>query len=241
MVENSLGKMFDQAVKDNFLSGNWEFYLRSKNKSSHFPSFEKLEDIKLIDPACGSGHILVYAFDLLYDMYVEAGYVKRDIPELILRHNLYGLDIDRRSTQIAHITLWMKALEKSPRILRRGERLVFHVFEIPDCDLSLSEEAIDFFVKDDEEKLQIKLQQQFFFENGKQFGSLLTSSHYNYKKWLDRFQTEKGKEHDLYESSLLLELEAKLIPTIQAAFLLSQKNIISWSPIHLIITNIIRF
>lgn len=229
MVENSLGKMYDQAVKDNRLSSNWEFYLSSENRSTHYPSFDKLEDIKLIDPACGSGHILVYAFDLLYDMYVEAGYVKRDIPELILKHNLYGLDIDKRSTQIAQITLWMKALEKAPRLLRREERLVFHVFEIPDCDLTLSEEAIDFFAEDEDEKLQIKQLQQIF-ENGKQFGSLLTPPHDDYAKWLERFQTEINKDHDLYESSLLLELEAKLLPTIQVALLLSQKY-------HLVVTN----
>lgn len=229
MVENSLGKMYDQAVKDNRLSSNWEFYLSSENRSTHYPSFDKLEDIKLIDPACGSGHILVYAFDLLYDMYVEAGYVKRDIPELILKHNLYGLDIDKRSTQIAQITLWMKALEKAPRLLRREERLVFHVFEIPDCDLTLSEEAIDFFAEDEDEKLQIKQLQQIF-ENGKQFGSLLTPPHDDYAKWLERFQTEINKDHDLYESSLLLELEAKLLPTIQVALLLSQKY-------HIVVTN----
>lgn len=76
------------------------------------------QDLKVLDPACGSGHILVYAFDLLFEIYREQGYPERDIPKMILQHNLYGLDIDERAAQLASFALVMKAAQKNRRILR---------------------------------------------------------------------------------------------------------------------------
>ncbi|MEM1392431.1 MAG: BREX-1 system adenine-specific DNA-methyltransferase PglX [Cyanobacteria bacterium P01_H01_bin.150] len=77
------------------------------------------EDLTIIDPACGSGHILVYAFDLLFEIYKEQGYLERDIPGLILQHNLHGLDIDERAAQLASFAVLMKARAKNSRILRK--------------------------------------------------------------------------------------------------------------------------
>ncbi|MEM6753034.1 MAG: BREX-1 system adenine-specific DNA-methyltransferase PglX, partial [Cyanobacteria bacterium P01_C01_bin.38] len=77
------------------------------------------EDLTVIDPACGSGHILVYAFDLLFEIYKEQGYLERDIPGLILQHNLHGLDIDERAAQLASFAVLMKARAKNSRILRK--------------------------------------------------------------------------------------------------------------------------
>jgi len=78
------------------------------------------EEIRLIDPACGSGHILVYAFDLLYKIYEEHGYIGRDIPALILKNNLFGIDIDKRAAQLAAFALMMKARSKDRRFFTRG-------------------------------------------------------------------------------------------------------------------------
>jgi len=76
------------------------------------------QDLTVCDPACGSGHILVYAFDLLFEIYREQGYLERDIPELILTHNLFGLDIDDRAVQLASFAVLMKARSKNSRFLR---------------------------------------------------------------------------------------------------------------------------
>ena len=81
------------------------------------------EDLTVLDPACGSGHILVYAFDLLFAIYGEQGYPEPQIPALILEHNLYGLDIDERAAQLTSFALMMKAREKSRRILRNPPEL----------------------------------------------------------------------------------------------------------------------
>ncbi|MFZ4674279.1 MAG: DNA methyltransferase, partial [Nodosilinea sp.] len=76
------------------------------------------QELTVLDPACGSGHILVYAFDLLFEIYKEQGYRERDIPALILAHNLHGLDIDERAVQLASFAVLMKARAKNPRFFR---------------------------------------------------------------------------------------------------------------------------
>ncbi|MGI8748832.1 MAG: Eco57I restriction-modification methylase domain-containing protein, partial [Deinococcus sp.] len=76
-----------------------------------------------MDPACGSGHILVYAFDLLAHIYRERGYAERDIPGLILEHNLHGLDIDERAAQLASFAVTMKARELNSRLFRKPPSL----------------------------------------------------------------------------------------------------------------------
>ncbi len=84
---------------------------------------QRPEELTVIDPACGSGHILVYAFDLLFEIYKEQGYLERDIPALILTHNLHGLDIDDRAVQLASFAVLMKARAKNQRILRKPPQL----------------------------------------------------------------------------------------------------------------------
>lgn len=85
------------------------------------------ESIKVIDPACGSGHILVYAFKLLAAMYEEAGHVRRDIPRLILQNNLTGCEIDPRAAQMASFALAMTACEWDSRFLRRADKVSANV------------------------------------------------------------------------------------------------------------------
>ncbi len=99
--------------------------------------------ITFIDPACGSGHILVYAFDLLYEMYLEAGYPETSIPSMILEKNLYGLDIDERAVQLASFALLMRARSKDPQILSKG--ILPNVIAIEESN-NISHEMIDLLV-----------------------------------------------------------------------------------------------
>ena len=78
-----------------------------------------IEEITFLDPCCGSGHILTYAFDVFYDMYLERGYLENEIPKLILEKNLFGLDVDNRAAQLASFAVMMKAREKSRRVFRQ--------------------------------------------------------------------------------------------------------------------------
>ncbi|MEH2002604.1 MAG: BREX-1 system adenine-specific DNA-methyltransferase PglX, partial [Nostoc sp.] len=122
MVENSLGRLWLESHPESRLRECMPYYLENPNDNGEGEKPQVLtpQELTVIDPACGSGHILVYAFDLLFEIYKEQGYLERDIPALILTHNLYGLDIDERAAQLASFAVFMKARAKNSRILRKS-------------------------------------------------------------------------------------------------------------------------
>ena len=116
-MENSLGRLWMLNFPDSELKGHMDYYVEPEEPEGDFLKIYSPEDITFLDPACGSGHILVYAFDLLYLMYEEEGYRPTDIPELIIKNNLTGVEIDDRAAEIASFCLEMKALEKDSGFL----------------------------------------------------------------------------------------------------------------------------
>lgn len=117
LVENTLGNYYVRMNPETNLTENWEYFIKNNSSSD---DIKKLEDIKFIDPCMGSGHILVYAFDLLLTFYQENGYAARDAAELILKNNIYGLDIDERAYQLSYFSLMMKARQYNRKILTLG-------------------------------------------------------------------------------------------------------------------------
>lgn len=122
MVENSLGRLWMLNNPGSSLRERMEYYIEPDAEHEDFIHISSPEEITLCDPACGSGHILVYAFELLFHMYEERGYREREIPELILTKNLAGMEIDSRAAQIAELALAMCAREHDRRFFRRGVR-----------------------------------------------------------------------------------------------------------------------
>lgn len=122
MVENSLGRLWMLNNPGSSLRERMEYYMEPDTEHEDFIRISSPEEITLCDPACGSGHILVYAFELLFHMYEERGYREREIPELILTKNLAGMEIDSRAAQIAELALAMCAREHDRRFFRRGVR-----------------------------------------------------------------------------------------------------------------------
>lgn len=122
MVENSLGRLWMLNNPESSLRERMEYYIEPDAEHEDFIRISSPEEITLCDPACGSGHILVYAFELLFHMYEERGYREREIPELILTKNLAGMEIDSRAAQIAELALAMCAREHDRRFFRRGVR-----------------------------------------------------------------------------------------------------------------------
>ena len=130
MVQNSLGRMWLATYPESRLKEIMDYYIGPEGQSEEVnrqladftPSIIDPEGITVFDPACGSGHILVEAYDLLKAIYLERGYRTRDIPRLILTKNLYGLDIDDRAAQLAAFCLMMKARADDRRIFSRGIR-----------------------------------------------------------------------------------------------------------------------
>ena len=130
MVENSLGRLWLEGHPNAELRGGWKYYL---DEAKQGPEVEtqltklreeyktiKPEEIKVIDPCMGSGHILVYAFDVLMQIYTSAGWDQREAAQSILKNNLYGLDIDDRAAQLAYFAVMMKARQYDRRLLTRG-------------------------------------------------------------------------------------------------------------------------
>ena len=124
LVENSLGALWAEMHPDSQLPERWQYFVRDAER--HPSEARPVADLTFLDPACGSGHFLVYAFDLLWDMYREEGRITdpADICRSILERNLYGIDIDERSVQIAAVALYLKAKERAPHFTPRRVNLV---------------------------------------------------------------------------------------------------------------------
>lgn len=130
MVENSLGRLWLEGHDDRALRRRWRYYMDEAEQEPQVAaqlaqiraqeSRIQPEEIRLLDPCMGSGHILVYAFDVLMEIYRTQGYTDRDAVSAIIENNLYGLDIDDRAAQLAYFALMMKACEHDRRFLRRG-------------------------------------------------------------------------------------------------------------------------
>lgn len=123
LVQNTVGRLWMQSHPDSQLYKNWDYYIwPSENDAAGDEDILKIqtpEDLTVCDPACGSGHMLTYAFDLLYEIYEEEGYAPSDIPGLILKYNLYGMEIDERAASLAAFALTMKARSRSRRFFRK--------------------------------------------------------------------------------------------------------------------------
>ena len=129
MVQNSLGRLWMLNNPESPLRDEMKYYIEPDTEHEDFIKIEGPEDISLCDPACGSGHILVYAFELLTKMYLEREYRVRDIPGLILSKNLHGMEIDPRAAQIAGLALAMCAREMDRRFFSRGVQADIAVLE----------------------------------------------------------------------------------------------------------------
>lgn len=192
MVENSLGRLWVEGHPDCGLKENWKYYLEEAQQEPEVQAklaeirkeYSALnpEDIKLIDPCMGSGHILVYAFDVLMQIYESAGYSQRDAARSILEHNIYGLDIDDRAYQLAYFAVMMKARQYNRRILN-GENTC-HVYAIQESN-SINRAHLKYFGAgmDDIEKNAAKMQLEGLLDtltDAKEYGSILNVESYNW-------------------------------------------------------------
>lgn len=192
MVENSLGRLWVEGHPDCGLKGNWKYYLEEAQQEPEVQAklseirkeYAALnpEDIKFIDPCLGSGHILVYAFDVLMQIYESVGYSQRDAAKSILEHNIYGLDIDDRAYQLAYFAVMMKARQYNRRILN-GENTC-HVYAIQESN-SINRAHLKYFGAgmDDIEKNAAKMQLEGLLDtltDAKEYGSILNVESYNW-------------------------------------------------------------
>ena len=192
MVENSLGRLWVEGHPDSDLRKNWKYYLdeapQEPEVQAKLATIRKEyaalspENLTLIDPCMGSGHILVYAFEVLMQIYESVGYSQRDAAKSILEHNLYGLDIDDRAYQLAYFAVMMKARQYNRRILN-GENTC-HVHAIQESN-PINRAHLKFFGAglSDLEKNTAKMQLEGLLDiliDAKEYGSILNVPEYNW-------------------------------------------------------------
>ncbi|WP_075365644.1 BREX-1 system adenine-specific DNA-methyltransferase PglX [Desulfosporosinus metallidurans] len=236
MVENSLGTLWLESHPGSSLKSGMRYYVEPVEQSEGVnKQLEELrnpnlspENIRLLDPACGSGHILVYAFDLLYAIYEERGYVVSDIPTLILEKNLFGIDIDDRAAQLASFALFMKARAKSRRIFRNPPMM--NIISIQESNGLSTKEVVSLIAENDVEAEQLKMLLRVFID-AKNYGSILRPSQMDFNKYFGKVEWLKTQiDQSLFMSDdrkLLLRLEQLLR---QAKALEDQYEIVITNP-----------
>ena len=186
MVENSLGRLWLEGHPNAELHDGWKYYL---DEAEQEPEVEaqlaklreeykiiKPEEIKVIDPCMGSGHILVYAFDVLMQIYEASGYSQRDAAQSILENNLFGLDIDDRAAQLAYFAVMMKARQYDRRLLTRGIQPNIYAFAESN---GINRDQLKFFgwSMGDVERSKAFTQVEYLldtFRDAKEYGSILS-------------------------------------------------------------------
>ena len=218
LVENSLGRLWLLNRPQSKLAAKMGYYIAPEAPEADFLKISRAEEIKICDPACGSGHMLTYAFDLLYEIYAEEGHDAAEIPGLILKHNLTGIEIDDRAGALAAFALSMKAAAKlgRRRFLRMEAKpdivvlqdVRFTPAEMQDVAAVVGK---DLFT----DELRETLGQ---FEQAKNFGSLIVP------KLRDPAETLRVVEARDFGSDLLLkEVQARVMAVLRMAEALSPK------------------
>lgn len=180
LVENSLGRLWLLNNPNSRIVEKMDYYIKPEEAETDFLKITSPEELKVCDPAAGSGHMLTYAYDLLYAIYLDAGYDPVDIPELILTKNLYGIEIDERASELAAFALSMKAIKGNPEDDGNNRRRFFRnpikpnicklekiVFNEHDLDEYFEFVGKDLFTADLRKALKD-------FEEADNFGSLIT-------------------------------------------------------------------
>ena len=222
MVENSLGRLWLEGHPNDELKLNWKFYLEEieqeeevKKKLGEIREDYKSiqpEDIKIIDPAMGSGHILVYAFDVLMQIYESSGFSQREAAKSIVENNLYGLDIDNRAYQLAYFAVMMKARQYNRKIMN-GETKC-HIYAIQESN-SIKINQLKYFgskLNDMEKNTSLREIQGLidYYKDAKEYGSIITVENYNWVL-LRKFINDVNLNDQLSLDSLGIEITRDLL------------------------------
>lgn len=269
MVENSLGRLWVEGhleQKDNFLpseaeqtayredhsiqDGKWHYYLEEAEQEPEVQDqLEEIrkeyanlnpEDIRCIDPCMGSGHILVYLFDVLMQIYEAQGYTRRDAAQSILINNLYGLDIDDRAAQMAYFAVMMKARQYDRRILTRG--IVPHVYAIQESN-GINREQVDYFGNslNETEKNTARIQMEKLLDtlvDAKEYGSILQVENCDWDL-LYRFVDDASMSGQISMNTMYLDdTQKRLRELVGIVQCLAQKyNVVVTNPPYMAISN----
>ena len=225
MVENSLGRLWLEGHPNAELHDGWKYYL---DEAEQEPEVEaqlaklreeykiiKPEEIKVIDPCMGSGHILVYAFDVLMQIYEASGYSQRDAAQSILENNLFGLDIDDRAAQLAYFAVMMKARQYDRRIFSRG--IQPHVYAIVESN-GLDSSSVEYFTNNDPQLKKDFGTLMDELRDAKEYGSILNISQVDFASLYARVEKVRA-DISMFRESVL----NSFLPLIQVAEVMAKK------------------
>ena len=231
MVENSLGRLWIEGHPDNALRSEWKYYIDEAEQEPQVKAqLEEIragyrtispEDIRIIDPCMGSGHILVYAFDVLMQIYSAQGYSERDAARIIVEKNLWGLDIDKRAYQLAYFAVMMKARQYNRRILSSGVKPNLYAI---DDSRALTPEIIAYIADGDSKKEADLRSVARDLTNAREYGSIINVQPVDFSGLIERME-EIAESDDLN----LITMEnrrivcEKVLPMVKQAQVLAQK------------------
>ncbi len=243
MVENSLGRYWIEHGGNIDLIKNWKYFINDNLNFEDKPitvaevnkmnvkdlnatlvkKIAKLDpkDIKCIDPCCGSGHILVYMFEVLFQIYESYGYSKKNIAELILKNNLYGLDIDDRAGQLSELSVLLKAREYDKNIFCK--EIITNIMSIQESNSTMENSIYTLLNEENKKSAKYLLEN---FKNAKEIGSLLVLENKDYTSLINYIECDKTIFGE--------ELKERLIPIIRNAQILTKKfDIVITNPPYL--------
>ena len=239
MVENSLGRLWVEGHENTELKKSWKYFIEEAEQEQSVKDelikirteYSKIspEEIRFIDPCMGSGHILVYAFDVFMQIYESYGYSQRDAARLILEKNIHGLDIDNRAYQLAYFAIMMKARQYNRRIL--DGNVSANLYAV--CDSSaLTEEVIE-YISNGNEKIRASLQSvSKDLCDAKEYGSILNVNEVDFDALYARFdEIADDFDADLFSAVNRNIALTEILPLIKQAQIMSQKyDVVSTNP-----------
>ncbi len=246
MVENSVGRLWLEGHQNEELKKQWIYYLDEAEQETDVEAQLKVireeyknikpEEIKIIDPCMGSGHILVYAFDVLMQIYKSYGYSQRDAAKSIVENNIYGLDIDDRAFQLAYFAVMMKARSYNRRILTLG--IEPNLCAIQESNgIRYDMDMGDFLLSEEHrETLQYLLHT---FVDAKEYGSILTVEKRDYDGFLQAWEQTAEQTVSNVVTLLWYKEWNQIVPALakQAKILSQQYDIVVTNPPYMGITN----
>ncbi len=247
MTENSLGKMWVDGHKSSNLKQSMKYFVEEAEQTIEVKAKldeinkqyaeKRVTDITFIDPCCGSGHILVYAFDLFYKMYLESGYIASEIPALILQNNLFGIDVDKRAAQLTSFALTMKALSYDKDFL--SKKVYPNVIDIKESNEIDQAELKDFIriakLNNNDEEILFDLIEKF--KDAELYGSLIKDFNYSTEQYdilLKVVENVDDVQFNIVDALAVKNVKPILLNLIRQAIILSSKyDIMATNPPYL--------
>lgn len=234
LVENSLGRLWLDGHQNEELKAKWKYYLDDAVQTEAVEHKLNLinadarqlrpEDIRLVDPCMGSGHILVYAFDILMQIYESAGYSKRDAVSSILKHNIYGMDIDKRAFQLTYFAVVMKARQYDRRLLTRDEGVSLNLYRIESSQI-IDDSVVDYLAANNSQVKADLIKIKKEFANADEVGSIVRLNNVDFDKIIERID-KIANEENLFAYNI----KNNVYPFIKMAKAVSDKY-------HVVVTN----